>query len=58
MANPVAIISTTKGEIRAELLEYVDNRGGYESAILSDVGGTGESKAPFLDRITGGRMEH
>jgi hypothetical protein len=42
------------GEILAELLEYVDNRGGYESAIFSDIGGTDESKAPFLDRVTGG----
>jgi len=32
----------------------VDNRGGYESAILSDIGGTAESKAPYLDRVTGG----
>jgi hypothetical protein len=49
-----AHVSLDDGEIRAELLEYVDNKGGYESAIFSDIGGTGESKAPFLDRFTGG----
>jgi hypothetical protein len=49
-----AHVNLDDGEIRAELLEYVDNRGGYESAVLSDIGGTGESKAPYLDRITGG----
>jgi len=49
-----AHVNLDDGEIRAELLEYVDNRGGYEAAIFSDIGGTGESKAPFLDRFTGG----
>jgi hypothetical protein len=49
-----AHVNLDNGEIRAELLEYVDNRGGYESAIFSDIGGTDESKAPFLDRVTGG----
>ena len=49
-----AHVNLDDGEIRAELLEYVDNRGGYESAILSDIGGTDESKAPVLDRFTGG----
>jgi hypothetical protein len=49
-----AHVNLDDGEIRAELLEYVDNRGGYESAIFSDIGGTGESKAPHLDRVTGG----
>ena len=49
-----AHVNLDNGEIRAELLEYVDNKGGYESAILSDIGGTDESKAPFLDRVTGG----
>jgi len=49
-----AHVNLDDGEIRAELLEYVDNKGGYESAILSDIGGTGESKAPLLDRFTGG----
>ncbi len=49
-----AHVNLDNGEIRAELLEYVDNRGGYESAIFSDIGGTGESKAPYLDRVTGG----
>ena len=29
-------------------------RHNYESAILSDIGGTDESKAPYLDRVTGG----
>ncbi len=49
-----AHVNLDNGEIRAELLEYVDNKGGYESAILSDIGGTDESKAPYLDRVTGG----
>jgi len=49
-----AHVNLDDGEIRAELLEYVDNKGGYEAAIFSDIGGTGESKAPFLDRFTGG----
>lgn len=49
-----AHVNLDDGEIRAELLEYVDNRGGYESAIFSDVGGTDESKAPAIDRVTGG----
>jgi hypothetical protein len=49
-----AHVNLDNGEIRTELLEYVDNRGGYESAIFSDIGGTDESKAPFLDRVTGG----
>ncbi len=49
-----AHVNLDDGEIRAELLEYVDNRGGYESAIFSDIGGTDESKAPRLDRVTGG----
>ncbi|MCL4302340.1 MAG: DUF499 domain-containing protein [Anaerolineae bacterium] len=49
-----AHVNLDNGEIRAELLEYVDNRGGYESALFSDIGGTDESKAPYLDRITGG----
>lgn len=49
-----AHVNLDNGEIRAELLEYVDNRGGYESALFSDMGGTDESKAPYLDRITGG----
>jgi hypothetical protein len=49
-----AHINLDDGKIRAELLEYVDNKGGYESAILSDIGGTDESKAPLLDRVTGG----
>jgi hypothetical protein len=49
-----AHVNLDDGEIRAELLEYVDNKGGYESAIFSDIGGTGESKAPALDRVTGG----
>ncbi|MFQ5343941.1 MAG: ATP-binding protein, partial [Anaerolineae bacterium] len=49
-----AHVNLDDGKIRAELLGYVDNRGGYESAIFSDIGGTGESKAPYLDRITGG----
>ncbi len=49
-----AHINLDNGQIRAELLEYVDNKGGYESAILSDIGGTDESRAPVLDRITGG----
>jgi len=49
-----ACVNLDDGEIRAELLEYVDNRGGYESAIFSDIGGTDESKAPLLDRGTGG----
>ncbi|MBN1956153.1 MAG: ATP-binding protein [Anaerolineae bacterium] len=49
-----AHVNLDDGEIRAELLEYVDNRGGYESAIFSDIGGTDESKAPYLDRVTGG----
>jgi hypothetical protein len=49
-----AHICLDDGEIRAELLEYVDNKGGYESAIFSDIGGTDESKAPLLDRVTGG----
>lgn len=49
-----AHVNLDNGEIRAELLEYVDNRGGYESAIFSDIGGTDESKAPYLDRVTGG----
>jgi hypothetical protein len=49
-----AHVDLDDGEIRAELLEYVDNKGGYESAIFSDIGGTGESKAPALDRVTGG----
>ncbi|MBU1750077.1 MAG: DUF499 domain-containing protein, partial [Chloroflexi bacterium] len=33
-----AQVNLDHGEIRAELLEYVDNRGGYESAIFSDIG--------------------
>lgn len=49
-----AHVNLDNGQIRAELLEYVDNRGGYESAIFSDIGGTDESKAPYLDRVTGG----
>lgn len=49
-----AHVNLDNGQIRAELLEYVDNRGGYESAIFSDVGGTAESKAPYLDRVIGG----
>ena len=49
-----AHVNLDDGEIRAELLEYVDNKGGYEAAIFSDIGGTDESKAPFLDRATGG----
>lgn len=49
-----AHVNLDNGQIRAELLEYVDNRGGYESAIFSDIGGTDESKAPALDRVTGG----
>lgn len=49
-----AHVNLDDGEIRAELLEYVDNKGGYESAIFSDIGGTDESKAPVLDRYTGG----
>jgi len=49
-----AHVSLDHDEIRAELLEYVDNRGGYESVIFSDIGGTDESKAPHLDRVTGG----
>lgn len=49
-----AHVNLDNGEIRAELLEYVDNRGGYESALFSDIGGTDESKAPYLDRVTGG----
>jgi hypothetical protein len=49
-----AHVDLDDGEIRAELLEYVDNKGGYESAIFSDIGGTDESKAPLLDRVTGG----
>jgi len=48
-----AHVNLDNGEIRAELLEYVDNRGGYEAAVFSDIGGTDESKAPFLDRVTG-----
>ncbi len=47
-------VNLDNGKIRAELLEYVDSRGGYESAIFSDIGGTDESKAPYLDRVTGG----
>ena len=49
-----AHVNLDDGEIRAELLEYVDQRGGYESAIFSDIGGTDESKAPLLDHFTGG----
>jgi hypothetical protein len=49
-----AHLNLDDGQIRGELLEYVDSKGGYESAIFSDIGGTGESKAPVLDRITGG----
>lgn len=49
-----AHINLDDGELRNELLEYVDNRGDYESAILSDIGGAAESKAPLLDRVTGG----
>lgn len=49
-----AHVNLDDGEIRAELLEYVDNRIGYESAIFSDIGGTDESKAPVLDRMIGG----
>jgi hypothetical protein len=49
-----AHVNLDNGEIRAELLEYVDNRGGYEAAIFSDIGGTAESKAPYLDNVTGG----
>lgn len=49
-----AHVNLDDGKIRGELLEYVDNKGGYESAILSDIGGTDESKAPYLDRVTGG----
>jgi hypothetical protein len=49
-----AHVNLDNGEIRAELLEYVDQRGGYESAIFSDIGGTPESKAPSLDRTAGG----
>ncbi|MCB0169348.1 MAG: ATP-binding protein [Anaerolineae bacterium] len=49
-----AHVNLDNGQIRAELLEYVDSRGGYESAIFSDIGGTDESKAPYLDRVTGG----
>ncbi|MFQ5614610.1 MAG: DUF499 domain-containing protein, partial [Anaerolineae bacterium] len=49
-----AHVNLDNGEIRAELLEYVDQRGGYESAIFSDIGGTDESKAPYLDQVTGG----
>ena len=44
-----AHVNLDDGEIRAELLEYVDNKGGYEAAIFSDIGGTAESKAPRLD---------
>jgi hypothetical protein len=47
-------VNLDNGKIRAELLEYVDNKGGYESAIFSDIGGTEESKAPYLDHVTGG----
>lgn len=49
-----AHVDLDDGEIRNEFLEYVDNRGDYESAVLSDIGGSAESKAPMLDRITGG----
>lgn len=49
-----AHVNLDDGELRNELLEYVDNRGDYESAILSDIGGAAESKAPLLDRVTGG----
>ncbi len=49
-----AHVNLDDGKIRNELLEHVDNKGGYESAILSDIGGTDESKAPYLDRVTGG----
>jgi hypothetical protein len=49
-----AHVNLDNGVIRGELLEYVDKRGGYESAILSDIGGAAESKAPMLDRVTGG----
>ena len=49
-----AHVDLNDGEIRNEFLEYVDNRGDYESALLSDIGGSAESKAPMLDRITGG----
>ena len=49
-----AHVNLENGKIRSELLEYVDNRGGYESAIFSDIGGTDESKAPYLDRVTSG----
>ncbi len=49
-----AHVNLDNGAIRAELLEYVDNKGGYESAIFSDIGGTDESKAPAIDRLTGG----
>jgi len=31
-----------------------DCKGSYESAIFSDIGDTDESKAPLLDRVTGG----
>lgn len=47
-------VNLGNGKIRSELLEYVDNAGGYESAITSDIGGAEESKAPYLDRVTGG----
>jgi hypothetical protein len=49
-----AHVNLDDGKIRAELLQYVDHQGGYESAIFSDIGGTDESKAPYLDRVTGG----
>ncbi len=49
-----AHVNLDDGAIRAELLEYVDNRGGYESAIFSDIGGAEASKAPLIDRVTGG----
>ncbi|MFW6097672.1 MAG: ATP-binding protein [Chloroflexota bacterium] len=49
-----AHVNLENGQIRAELLEYVDNRGGYEAAVFSDIGGTDESKAPHLDRTTAG----
>ncbi|NLD43059.1 MAG: DUF499 domain-containing protein, partial [Chloroflexi bacterium] len=49
-----AHVNLDNGQIRAELLEYVDNRGGYEAAVFSDIGGTDESKAPAQDRVTGG----
>lgn len=49
-----AHVNLDAGDIRAELLEYVGNPAGYESAIFSDIGGTAESKAPSLDQLAAG----